>query len=123
MNSCKHILWVVLMCLAGTMSAQAADHSSQPLVDGWYGGVRGGVPFGISTFSSFGADKTRAGWTAGVYGGYRFNPVLALEVSAAWGKVGLSAQQCCIDKGYWLGADGVRYSAAVLDAAGGLTPI
>ena len=29
---------------------------------GWYVGVEGGMPFGFSTFSSFGHDKTHLGW-------------------------------------------------------------
>ena len=37
--------------------------------------VEGGMPFGFSTFSSFGHDKTHLGWAAGVYGGYRFGSV------------------------------------------------
>lgn len=69
------------------------------------------MPFGVSTFSSFGADKTRAGFDAGLYGGYRFNSVLSLEAQAAWGRVNQSAQDCCAD--YWLGADGRRYEASV----------
>lgn len=81
-----------------------------PAERGWYMGVQGGIPFGISTFSSFGADKTRAGVSAGVYGGYRFNPVLSAELSMKWGKTALSAQDCCVEKGYWLGEDGVRYT-------------
>lgn len=28
----------------------------------WYIGIQGGVPFGISTFSCFGAGKSRAGY-------------------------------------------------------------
>lgn len=79
----------------------------------WYVGITGGVPFGVSTFSSFGADKTRAGYNVGVYGGYRFNPVLSLELSMKLGQVGLSAQDCCIEKGYWLGEDGMRYPVAM----------
>ena len=31
---------------------------------GWYVGVEGGMPFGFSTFSSFGHDKTYLGWAA-----------------------------------------------------------
>lgn len=77
----------------------------------FYLGLQGGVPFGVSQFSSFGADKTRAGWTAGIHGGYRFNPVLSLEAQAAWGQVNLSLRDCCPD--YWLGSDGVRYEASV----------
>lgn len=60
--------------------AEAVTHKE------WYGGIEGGVPFGVSTFSSFGADKTRAGYNIGVFGGYRFNPVLSAELSAKWGK-------------------------------------
>lgn len=84
-----------------------------PIVQGWYAGVQGGVPFGVSTFSSFGADKTRAGFTGGLYGGYRFNSVLSAELSMKWGKTALSAQDCCIEKGYWLGMDGNRYNTPV----------
>ena len=29
---------------------------------GWYVGIEGGMPFGFSTFSSFGHDKTHLGW-------------------------------------------------------------
>lgn len=83
---------------------------------GWYVGAQGGVPFGVSAFSSFGADKTRAGWSAGVYGGYRFNPVLSLEVQAAWGEANTSVRSCCA--GYWLGSDGNRYEAAVAGMEG-----
>ena len=35
---------------------------------GWYVGIEGGMPFGFSTFSSFGHDKTHLGWAAGLYG-------------------------------------------------------
>lgn len=73
------------------------------------------MPFGFSTFSSFGADKTRLGWDAGIYGGFRFNPIFSLEASLAWGKTSLSAQKCCH---YWLGADGMPYYAPVLGMEG-----
>ena len=49
---------------------------------GWYVGVEGGMPFGFSTFSSFGHDKTQLGWAAGLYGGYRFNSIFSAELSA-----------------------------------------
>lgn len=81
----------------------------------WYAGVQAGMPFGVSTFSSFGADKTRFGWEAGIYGGFRFNPIFSLEASLAWGKTSLSAQECCH---YWLGADGMPYYAPVLGMEG-----
>lgn len=81
---------------------------------GWYVGVEGGMPFGFSTFSSFGHDKTHLGWAAGLYGGYRFNSIFSAELSAKYGEVNMSAQDCCVERNYWLGSDGVRYNAGVL---------
>lgn len=81
---------------------------------GWYIGVEGGMPFGFSTFSSFGHDKTQLGWAAGLYGGYRFNSIFSAELSAKYGEMNLSAQDCCVERNYWLGSDGVLYKAGVL---------
>ena len=81
---------------------------------GWYVGVEGGMPFGFSTFSSFGHDKTHLGWAAGLYGGYRFNSIFSAELSAKYGEMNLSAQDCCVERNYWLGSDDVLYKAGVL---------
>ncbi|WP_455051690.1 OmpA family protein [Leyella stercorea] len=81
---------------------------------GWYVGIEGGMPFGFSTFSSFGHDKTHLGWAAGLYGGYRFNSIFSAELSAKYGEVNMSAQDCCVERNYWLGSDGMRYKAGVL---------
>ena len=81
---------------------------------GWYVGIEGGMPFGFSTFSSFGHDKTHLGWAAGLYGGYRFNSIFSAELSAKYGEINLSAQDCCVERNYWLGSDGVLYKAGVL---------
>ena len=72
------------------------------------------MPFGFSTFSSFGHDKTHLGWAAGLYGGYRFNSIFSAELSAKYGEMNLSAQDCCVERNYWLGSDGVLYKAGVL---------
>ncbi|WP_302214628.1 OmpA family protein [uncultured Prevotella sp.] len=72
------------------------------------------MPFGFSTFSSFGHDKTHLGWAAGLYGGYRFNSIFSAELSAKYGEMNLSAQDCCVERNYWLGSDGVLYNAGVL---------
>ena len=63
----------------------------------WYAGIQAGMPFGTSAMSSFGADRTTPGWSAGVYGGYRFNPVLSLELQAAWGQLAMNRRDCCPD--------------------------
>ena len=78
---------------------------------GWYLGVEGGVPFAVSTFSSFAGGRTYAGWQAGVSAGYAFNGIVSLEVQASWSRPALAARRCCTESGYWLGADGRRYYA------------
>lgn len=91
-----------------------AKEDGKTISQGWYVGIEGGMPFGFSTFSSFGHDKTHLGWAAGLYGGYRFNPIFSAELSAKYGEMNLSAQDCCVERNYWLGSDGVRYNAGVL---------
>lgn len=119
----KRILKLLSLCLLWLLPAAASGQTGQDgkpddTAGGWYVGLQGGMPFGFSTFSSFGADRTHAGWSAGVYGGYRFSPVLSLEAVARWGGLNLSARNCCFAGNYWLGADGLRYEAPVLDGAG-----
>lgn len=109
------LLLCILLCAAPLMAQDAPENTKSP---GWYAGVQGGVPFGVSTFSSFGFDKTRAGFSGGVYGGYRFNPVLSLEALAVFGKMSMSQRDCCISGNYWLGSDGVRYHAPVVGMEG-----
>lgn len=84
----------------------------------WYGGLQGGSPFAVSTFSSFGADKTYPGWSAGAFGGYRFTPALSLELQAVFSDVSLTVQDCCLKRNYWYGMDGVRYNAPVFGMDG-----
>lgn len=109
------LLLCILLCAAPLMAQDASENTKFP---GWYVGLQGGVPFGVSQFSSFGFDKTRAGFSGGVYGGYRFNPVLSLEAQAIFGKMSMSQRDCCISGNYWLGSDGVRYHAPVLGMEG-----
>ena len=87
-------------------------------VRGWYTGLRGGVSAGSSTFVSAAADKFRTGWSAGLFGGYRFNSVLSLEGALKWGEVTLGVRKGDVDADYWLGRDLVRYHAPVIDFEG-----
>ena len=96
-----------------TMKAEEGKDVFAPS-QGWYVGIEGGMPFGFSTFSSFGHDKTHLGWAAGLYGGYRFNSIFSAELSAKYGEMNLSAQDCCVERNYWLGIDGMIYKAGVL---------
>lgn len=123
MNAPKAILTILLFLWTFAVQDICAQEHPERKAEAvphkeWYGGIEGGVPFGVSTFSSFGADKTRAGYNIGVFGGYRFNSVLSAELSAKWGKVNLSARDCCTESGYWLGADGITYHAPVAGFGG-----
>lgn len=84
----------------------------------WYVGVGGGIPFGMATFSSFGSDGIGMGWSSEAFFGRRFTAVTSAEISVSAGRVSLSARDCCVDRGYWLGSDGTRYNAPVVDKEG-----
>lgn len=91
----------------------AVTDGSRP--SGWYAGAEGGMPLGFSTFSSFGHDAFRPGFNAGIFGGYRFNPIFSAELRLKWGWTSMSARDCCAQSDYWLGSDGAQYYAPVLD--------
>ena len=109
-------LLIAILASVFPLSTMKAEEGKDVLApsQGWYIGVEGGMPFGFSTFSSFGHDKTHLGWAAGLYGGYRFNSIFSAELSAKYGEMNLSALDCCVERNYWLGSDGVLYKAGVL---------
>ena len=109
-------LLIAILASVFPLSTMKAEEGKDVLIPshGWYVGIEGGMPFGFSTFSSFGHDKTHLGWAAGLYGGYRFNSIFSAELSAKYGEMNLSAQDCCVERNYWLGSDGVLYKAGVL---------
>ena len=109
-------LLIAILASVFPLSTMKAEEGKDVLTPshGWYVGIEGGMPFGFSTFSSFGHDKTHLGWAAGLYGGYRFNSIFSAELSAKYGEMNLSAQDCCVERNYWLGSDGVLYNAGVL---------
>ena len=109
-------LLIAILASVFPLSTMKAEEGKDVLIPshGWYVGIEGGMPFGFSTFSSFGHDKTHLGWAAGLYGGYRFNSIFSAELSAKYGEMNLSAQDCCVERNYWLGSDGMLYNAGVL---------
>ena len=48
------LLLCILLCAAPLMAQDASENTKFP---GWYVGLQGGVPFGVSQFSSFGFDS------------------------------------------------------------------
>lgn len=109
-------LLIAILASVFPLSTMKAEEGKDVLIpsQGWYIGVEGGMPFGFSTFSSFGHDKTHLGWATGLYGGYRFNSIFSAELSAKYGEMNLSAQDCCVERNYWLGSNGILYNAGVL---------
>ena len=109
-------LLIAILASVFPLSIMKAEEGKDVLIpsQGWYVGIEGGMPFGFSTFSSFGHDKMHLGWAAGLYGGYRFNSIFSAELSAKYGEMNLSAQDCCVERNYWLGSDGMLYNAGVL---------
>ena len=105
---------ILAFILPFSFARTEVKEDGKTISQGWYVGVEGGMPFGFSTFSSFGHDKTHLGWAAGIYGGYRFNSIFSAELSSKYGEINLSAQDCCVERNYWLGSDGVLYKAGVL---------
>jgi len=108
----KKIIYIFSMIMAfcfcifsaEEISAQSSSYSSSWEPTPWYLGIKGGVPFGVSTFSSFGKDKLRLGWSGGVYGGYNINLISSIEAFYSTGKIsGMSVQD---DFGYYLSDDG-----------------
>jgi len=89
-----------LSSVISSKSASAHSSSSSWKPSPWYLGIKGGIPFGISTFSSYGKDKMRYGYDGGIYGGYNINLALSVEAFYSKGKIsGMSVQD---DFGYKL---------------------
>ena len=110
----KFQIIAILLLLLSSFQLKAQTKETDSLTP-WYGGAKIGMPFGVSTFTSFGADKTRVGFNGGVYVGYNINRIFSAEVSISFGKVGMSAH----DKvSYWLGEDGNRYFAPITGVNG-----
>ena len=101
----------VLLLLAGAALSGRAQINDRP----WYVGVQGGTSFGQATFSSITEHGVYWGIQGGLFGGYRINNLLSLELAAQYGAQSQFALDCCP---YWLSEDGVRYMAPVLDEKG-----
>ena len=97
-----------LLCPA-KLTAQDNDNSR------WYVGMQGGTRMAVSSASSFGGDKTRCGWSAGIFAGRQFNNIFGIEIETNMGKALMSPRSCCADRDNWLGLDGNHYLTAILD--------
>lgn len=112
-------IWFLMALWPYGINAQTTDNTiANPTANSWYVGVQGGVPFGVSTFSSFGADKAHLGWATGAFVGYRLNPLLSMEFSAKTGQTTLAVREGDAKANYWLGSDMIRYNAPVVDMVG-----
>lgn len=104
------VFLTVLILSLGSAPAKAQETTSERSIsDNIYLGVQTGMPMSVADFSSFATDKFRPGWTAGLFGGYRFDSLWSVELTASWGKQFMAERDCCFDRDYFLGTDGNRY--------------
>lgn len=106
-------LAILLLTMPACMSAQKPERPDT--VRGWYIGIEGGTAIGMCTFRSFSDRHKRLGIEGGLFLGYRFSRVLSADANIAFGGMKMEACDCCP---YWLGDDGGRYFAPVLDGQG-----
>ena len=103
---------MVLVLFLGAITAKAQETTSdRSISDNIYLGVQTGMPMSVADFSSFGTDKFRPGWTAGLFGGYRYDSMWSVELTASWGRLFMAERDCCFDRDYFLGIDGNRYKS------------
>jgi len=115
-NIVKMFLGVLFCCFCMSAKAQILVQTN-PLDTNfsWYLGIKGGIPFGICTFSSFGENKTRAGYDMGVYGGYNINKIFSVEAFLMHGQIDMSFRG---GDDYWLDYDGTFYYVPVYGMKG-----
>lgn len=101
-------LLVLMLCPLTTLAEGSERYC-------WYAGLQGGLPFTMSTASSFGGDKTRLGWSAGVFAGKQFSDVFSAELQFKWARSSMSPRGCCAPHDNWLGTDGCHYFVPVLN--------
>ncbi|WP_071145152.1 OmpA family protein [Bacteroides ihuae] len=119
MNRKQLIFLSFLLLLSVVTNAQTREIiETQHTTDGWYVGMQGGSLFGVNTFTSFAADKSRVGWNLSSFGGYRFNSILSVEAFLQTGKTTLAVRKGDVAANYWLGQDIIRYHTPVIDEKG-----
>ena len=107
-TNCIALALLMLLLCPNTLLAQNTENAR------WYAGLQGGPRMAMSTASSFGADKTRCGWSAGVFIGRQFTDIIGIEFQINVGKALMSPRACCL-RDNWLGQDGNHYFSPVLD--------
>lgn len=103
------LLLPALLFVATTSTYAQGTETPKYHRQGFYAGIHTAAAVGESNFCSFGADKFRPGWNAGLNAGYRFTSIWSLEMSASWSQVSLAEQDCCLSHNYILGYDLNRY--------------
>ena len=111
----RNLLLLLSFLLLLTMNVHAGQKDSLRFnQERVYLGARVGLSTAEADFSSFGADKFRPGYGAGLNVGYRFTDVWSLELAATWGQVFLADQDCCQSRHYFLGTDINRYHPTLI---------
>lgn len=99
-------LRVVAPEVAEETPAPSAE-SLEPVIGRWYAALNVGIPFFWGDMLSMSADKTYAGFAAGVQGGYRFSTLLAVSLSVDYARGKLGARDYARD--YLLAPGGMTW--------------
>lgn len=87
----RYLLFIACVIISSAVYAQTSENKSDgPSV---YAGIQGGMPMGVSSFSSLNADFP--GWDAGVFAGYRFNDMMSVELDASFGNLNMLPRNFC----------------------------
>jgi len=117
-NITKLFLGVLLCCCCLSAKSQTSKQTQLSEINSpWYIGIKGGLPFGVCTFSSFAENKTRLGYDIGIYGGYNINSIFSVETFLMHGQIDMSSRG---GNDYWLGQDGAFYYTPVSEMEGSL---
>ena len=109
----RRFIVVLLLCSGITQGAWA--HALAPVERPWFAGVQAGTAFGQGTFRSITEHGIHWGLQGGIFGGYRFNRLVSLELGAQFGGQNQFALDCCP---YWMSDAEVRYMAPVMNENG-----
>lgn len=118
---CKNI--VLIITLLWSVNSNAYAQTEELVIpkdtarqySHWTVGIAVGEPFMFCNLTSWAARKTYFGVSAGVFGGYQFNPVIGLSLLADYGTNKAGAHSYALERK--LGPDGTTYYLPTLPGA------
>lgn len=106
----------LLAAMTAPLQAEEKTGVLAPVDNPGYIGLGGGTSFGQATFSSITENGVRSwGLQGGIFGGYKFNRLVSLELGFQYGQQSQYNLHCCP---YWLSTTGEWRATQVIDQDG-----